>query len=277
MRIWQNPMDLEIFAKYKGSSDFWMTDGDGQVPNKKKEAFLAFLKDSGVVKFDKKASGDKFTKCLPTRLADVVFTLGYDSPSSWALMLVNLSYTPAYNWFVNNLNIGEVYTPDQIKLMLTNVMDGDAKGLGKRNVVDALKIVLTKTPLGKNKIFASFDAKEKKSSSGQETITLNSLQRVTWENPDPVVILFSLYRFAEECDGYYQFTLSRLLDHEIESNGISPTKLFGLSREQMEKILTGLSINYPDYINASFTLDLDNITLRAEKTSEDILGLYIGE
>jgi phosphoadenosine phosphosulfate reductase len=42
----------------------------------------------------------------------------------------------------------------------------------------------------------------------------------------------------------------------------------------MEKLLTGLSVNYPEYINASFTLDLDNITLRSEKTSQDVLTLF---
>ena len=42
----------------------------------------------------------------------------------------------------------------------------------------------------------------------------------------------------------------------------------------MEKILNGLTINYPDFINASFTLDLDNITLNSEKTSQDVLSLF---
>ena len=42
----------------------------------------------------------------------------------------------------------------------------------------------------------------------------------------------------------------------------------------MEKLLTGLSVNYPEFINASFTLDLDNITLREGKTSQDVLELF---
>ncbi len=105
-------------------------------------------------------------------------------------------------------------------------------------------------------------------------ITLNSFCRTTWENPDPKVVLYSLYKFAEKCGNYYQFTLSRLLDHTIESDGISPTEIFGLDRETMEKILNGLSVNYPDFISASFTLDLDNITLKSDKTSEDVLQLF---
>lgn len=101
-----------------------------------------------------------------------------------------------------------------------------------------------------------------------------TITRMSWQNPNPLVILYSLYKFAEACGDYYQFTLSRLLNHDIDSNGISPTEIFGLDRNQMEKILNGLTINYPDFINASFTLDLDNITLSSEKTSKDVLSLF---
>lgn len=59
-----------------------------------------------------------------------------------------------------------------------------------------------------------------------------------------------------------------------KTDGVSPTEIFGLDRNQMEKILNGLTINYPDFLNASFTLDLDNITLNSEKTSQDVLNLF---
>ena len=265
---------LDVFVKYKGNADFWEYNGDGLVPNKKKDAFLTFAKDAGLVEYNKKAVGDKYSKCLPTEFANLVFNYGADSEISWAMMLVNLVYTPAFNWFVYNLEFGTSYNPDSIRFLLSEVMDNDIKGLGKRNVVDSLKIFLSKTPLGKDNIFAFADVTEKITSNGTESITLNYLQRTTWQNPDPRVILYALYKFAEACGGYYQFTLSRLFNREIESDGVSPTDIFGLDQDQMQKILTGLSVNYPDMINASFTLDLDNITLRSEKTSQDVLRLF---
>lgn len=103
---------------------------------------------------------------------------------------------------------------------------------------------------------------------------LNSIMRTSWSDPDPKVILYSLYKFAENCGGYYQFSLTRLLNHSIESDGISPTEIFGLSRDTMEKILQGLAINYPEFISVAFTLDLDNINLKNAKTSEDVLELF---
>ena len=51
-------------------------------------------------------------------------------------------------------------------------------------------------------------------------------------------------------------------------------KMFGIEKDEMIRILNGLTINYPEYISASFTLDLDNITLRSDKSSTDVLELF---
>ena len=50
--------------------------------------------------------------------------------------------------------------------------------------------------------------------------------------------------------------------------------MFGIEKDEMIRILNGLTINYPEYISASFTLDLDNITLRSDKSSTDVLELF---
>lgn len=265
---------MSLYFRDKGNAEFWETDGHGEVPNKKKDAFLNFLKDAGMVSYDKTVAGSKYTKNVPTEFATTLFELGCDSPSVWAMMLCNLAYTPEFNWYIKSIAKYEVLSTDAFKLLLEEVMENDAKGLGKRNVSDAFKNILIKTPLGGTIGLGIADYIEKVSASGTETITLNSFYRSEWKNPEPLVILYSLFKFAEACGDYYQFTLSRLLNHDIDSDGISPTEIFGLDREQMEKILNGLSINYPDFINASFTLDLDNITLNCEKTSQDVLKLF---
>ena len=99
-----------------------------------------------------------------------------------------------------------------------------------------------------------------------------ALYRTGWQVPDERVILYSLYQFSEKCGNFKQFTLTRLLDTSIESEGISPTQIFGLNRDTMEKILNGLTFNYPDLIEARFTLGLDNITLKSDKSAEEILN-----
>jgi len=265
---------MATFFKHEGAESFWLSDGDGEVANKKKDAFLNFIKDADLVALDRNSQGDKYTKYKPTTIAKNLIKMGVDDISSWGIILANLVYTPQFNWYVKNIRMNQEYTQDKIRLLLEDVMENDGKGLGKRNVSDAIKIMMTKTPLGEEIGLGRCDYSEKTNSVGTEIITLNTLVRGSWEPPDPLVILYSLYKFAEACDGYYQFTISRLLNHDIESNGVSPIEIFGIGRDKMEQILNGLATNYPEFISVSFTLDLDNITLRSDKSSADVLALF---
>lgn len=269
---------LRVYFDYEGTSSFWKSDGDGEVPNKKKDAFLNFVKDAGLVDEDKSLKGKeyKYIKYKPNKFAEKMFSLGVDDESMWAYLMCNLVYaedSEEFRWFIKNIPISETSTPESIKLRLDEVMENDKSGLGKRNICDALKSFLIKTPFGKQLGLGSvIDYEEKVSSNGRETITLNYFVRGSWKNPDEKVILYALYKFAEACGNYRQFTLTRLLDTSVESAGISPTQIFGLNRETMEKILNGLTFNYPDLIEARFTLGLDNITLKSDKTANEILN-----
>lgn len=269
---------LRVYFDYEGTSSFWKSDGDGEVPNKKKDAFLNFVKDAGLVDEDKSLKGKeyKYIKYKPNKFAEKMFSLGVDDESMWAYLMCNLVYaedSEEFRWFIKNIPFSETSTPESIKLRLDEVMENDKSGLGKRNICDALKSFLIKTPFGKQLGLGSvIDYEEKVSSNGRETITLNYFVRGSWKNPDEKVILYALYKFAEACGNYRQFTLTRLLDTSVESAGISPTQIFGLNRETMEKILNGLTFNYPNLIEARFTLGLDNITLKSDKTANEILN-----
>ena len=269
---------LRVYFDYEGTSSFWKSDGDGEVPNKKKDAFLNFVKDAGLVDEDKSLKGKeyKYIKYKPNKFAEKMFSLGVDDESMWAYLMCNLVYaedSEEFRWFIKNIPFSETSTPESIKIRLDEVMENDKSGLGKRNICDALKSFLIKTPFGKQLGLGSvIDYEEKVSSNGRETITLNYFVRGSWKNPDEKVILYALYKFAEACGNYRQFTLTRLLDTSVESAGISPTQIFGLNRETMEKILNGLTFNYPDLIEARFTLGLDNITLKSDKTANEILN-----
>ncbi len=265
---------LDLYFQDNGSDEFWNSDGHGFVANKKKDAFLNFVKDAGLVNYNKANGGDKYTKNEANEFAEVLFRCGSDSDVTWALMLCNLAYTPEFNWFIKNVTPHENITPDRLKYMLEDVMENDTKGLGKRNISDAFKILLTQTPFGEVIGLGKCDYTEKTSANGNETIKLNSFYRDKWENPVPEVILYSLFKFAENCGDYYQFTLDRLLDHAVDSDGVSPTEIFNLDRDTMIKILNGLSINHPDFITAQFNLDLDTITLNADKSAGDVLQLF---
>ena len=210
--------------------------------------FKRFLRDAQLM--DK----DQFTET-----AQIIDNLGLDNLTSWAIILTNLSYTPQINWYITNLEMNERYSKDYTNSLL--IRDG-AKESWVNDVWSSFGRFLD---LPFNEVGMGIGEKEKR--------RFISLQRTPWVNPDSLAVLYSLYKFAEACGEYYQFTLSRLLNYDIESNGVSPTQIFGIEREKMQKILNGLSINYPEYITVSFTLDLDNITLNNEKKSSDVLKL----
>jgi phosphoadenosine phosphosulfate reductase len=94
---------------------------------------------------------------------------------------------------------------------------------------------------------------------------------------DSRVVLYGLFKFAEKCNGYKEFTLATLLNDSIDRDGISPTRIFGLDRTDMTPILLGLSAKYPEFITASFTHDLEKITLAEDKSSQDVLELFKGD
>jgi phosphoadenosine phosphosulfate reductase len=212
--------------------------------------FKRFLRDAELIE-----KGDRLTD-----LAKKIKQIGYEKPIVWAILLVNLSHTPEVNWFVTKTVPGESYTRESLMLMLQN--DG-VKVRGARSITGAYKRILA-LPFGKDVGLGFYT----------ETRKETNYTRTTWLSPDPRVILYSLYKFAEACGDYYAFTLSRLLNHDIESDGVSPTQIFGLGREEMQGLLIGLGVNYPEFIRVTFTHDLDNINLEREKSSLDVLSLF---
>ena len=193
----------------------------------------------------------------------------------WALIMINLvsnPNVPTFRWFLENCDLFETHDEEDLFNLLVPAFANDEKGHGKQNVIDSLKILFATTPLGLEQIVAQIDFTAKTTTRG-DTISLNSITRMPWYSPIPEVILYSLYKFAEACGDYHQFTLSYLMDETIERDGVSPTTIFGLDRDTMIRIINGLAINYPEFISASFSFDLDTITLRKEKKAEDVLDL----
>lgn len=211
--------------------------------------FKRFLKDAGL------QDGNGFTE-----FAQIIDKRGLEDKSSWALMLVNLAYTPQFNWFYKRVKMGETYSKEYTLNLL--VEDG-AKESWVADIWSSFTRIC-ELPFSKTG-FGEMEFEKKKATS---------LTRFPWVDPDGLTILYSLYKFAEACGDYKQFTLSRLMDTDIESDGITPVQLFGLDKETLSTLLKGLSANYPDYINVTFTLNLDNITLRDDKNSKDVLTLF---
>lgn len=232
---------------------FWTDNGLG---SQMITSLSAFLKHAGISERKK-----------ITQFGELIAQIGDSSPITWALIVCNLAYTPQFMWWIKNIDFNHVYLHSEIDEMLKELMITDNS---RKNIISAYKNIYKSNPVLSYELGIGIVTVETK---GRNTYLVNA-SRSTWKNPNPTVILYSLYKFAEACDGYYQFTLSRLLDFDVDSDGISPAQIFGLDRAVMEQLLTGLNINHPEFITAQFNLDLDTITLNADKTSKDVLELF---
>lgn len=210
------------------------------------DMFRRFLRDAGLNE-----------KNHFTEFAELIDDLGWDTDTALGLVLVNLAMeNPQIAWYINNMNIGYFYERSQIEEML---MALDVKPKDAKSIVKAYKRIV-ETPFGTNLNFGF--------------VSDDDMVRSKCSISDNRVVLYSLYKFAEKCNIDKEFNLSYLYDETVERDGISPVRIFGLyDEEELKSILLGLSAAYPSFINATFTNDLQTISLR-DKTSEDVLDLF---
>ena len=248
-------IEYDWVADYFSKGDnFWEDNGLGinKIKNMK-----SFLSDAGAT-VPKKNTMSPFGK----KIADI----GIATEAAWGLLVSNLVYTSEFNWWVMNIKPGQTYTPTQLVSMLSEQVTSENS---QKHIVSAYKNIFASNEiLGRTLGLGVCTLKE-----GSSNRVLLDIRRGSWREPDPRVILYSLYKFAEKC-GTYQFRLSTLMDDTIERDGISPTRIFGLDRDTMISKLNGLTVNYIEFIDASFTLGLETITLRSEKTPDDVLALF---
>lgn len=201
------------------------------------------------------------SKNVITDFGNLLKKIGSNDIVCWAFILVNLSYNSRiFRWYFANVDINKEYETNDLVFML-----GEEHSLSTRkNAIQSLKETFKTSKIGVEIGVGNYTLKGK---------NMVSITRNKWNNPNPIVILYSLYKFAEMSEQYYSFTLNELLNDSDERIGISPSKLFGIEEEELKKILQGLSLDYPEYISVNFSKDLDNIDLNRNIKSIDTLKL----
>ncbi|MEO1785145.1 phosphoadenosine phosphosulfate reductase family protein [Thermodesulfobium sp. 4217-1] len=229
---------------FEHQSDFLENNTLGRV---QKPFYKRFLKDANLVKNNE-----------ATAFAKLGAVLTWDTDVFLGFMFINLvTNNPQFAWYIHEMDIGRAYRRIELENSLT------ASGQSKDNIssiINAFKR-LTETPFGTILHFGYITDD-------------GDLVRTKCSISDLRVALYGLFKFAEKCNNYKEFTLATLLNDSIERDGISPTRIFGLERDEMKPILLGLSAKYPEFISSSFTHDLEKISLTEDKTSSDVLNLF---
>ncbi len=239
---------LKIF--FDDAKNFWT---NGRLGKDMYVSFDVWGKESGLLDKDKKPSAN-FEK---------LSSLGADNAKVWGYIFVNLAYNSnLVNLFVKSCGFNEPYD----KNFLAEMFGDDYSDTSKRNALGALKNFLRASPVGEE--FGQGVCEVK----GNAVV---SVTRTAWQNPEPLVILFSLYNFAEHAENLHSFTLTELLDDRDDREALSPKILFGLDEEILRPFLQGLANDYPDFIRVDFNKGIqENIFLNKEKTSEDAFQLF---
>ena len=207
--------------------------------------FKRFLRDAGLIEKE---------KC--TSFCNLICKIGWENDFALGLMLTNLAYDNAqFEWYIQNMDIGIYYDTNEIK---EHLLAAEMKERAAKSIVKSFSRIVG-TPFGTALNFGFVDG--------------NDMVRTKCHMSDKRVFLYALYRFVERCNLNCEFNVSYLLDESVERDGVSPVRLFGIyEEEEVRTILLGLSARYPEFINATFTNDLQSISLR-DKTAADVLGL----
>lgn len=211
------------------------------------DMFRRFLRDAGL--------NDKNHF---TQFAELIDGIGWETDTALGLIIVNLAMeNPQIAWYINNMDIGVFYERSKIEEMLISL---DVKPKDAKSIAKSYKRIV-ETPFGTVLNF------------GYVTDD-NDMVRTKCSISDNRVVLYALFKFAEKCNLDKEFNVSYLYDETVERDGVSPVRIFGLyDEEELKSILLGLSAAYPEFINATFTNDLQTITLR-DKTSQDVLNMF---
>lgn len=228
-------------------------DANGQLGKEMFPAFKNWSKHGGLL--------DK--KNLPLEVVDKFIPLGADSLKVWSCIFVNLAYNSnLINLFVKSCDFNE---PRDNNFLL-KMFGSSHSDTTKKNALKALKSTLRNSPIGDKLGQGICELK------GNVVV---SITRTAWKNPEPLVILYSLYQFAEHADNLHSFTLTDLLADCDDRQALSPKILFGLNEEVLRPLLQGLANDYPDFIRVDFNRGIqENIFLNKDKSATDVIQLF---
>lgn len=235
---------------FEDSSNFWTNDRMGTHMFK---SFEKWGKEAQII--------DAKNNLVPS--IEKLVDLGADNAILWGYIFANISYNSSIiNWYVRNALFDNVYQSSDLQIMLGD----EYSETTKKNALSALKDTIKSSPIGWMLGQGECEMKGK---------IVTSIRRVGWQEPEPLVILYTLYLFAEHCEGgNYNFTLSDLYNDSDERVALSPKAIFGTNENTLKSIMQGLANNYNEFISVDFNKGImENVYLNREKNAIDVLNL----
>lgn len=179
----------------------------------------------------------------------------------WELIYIGLcDNSEICSWFHSAIDFNRSYTREEMDIILQDSYP-ELKDRTLRNPFNSLLNTFKESPLGTT-IPVGVLGKE------QNKVTLI---RQPHNNISLEGLAYSLYRYAER-KKRYSLTVSEFYD-ENQTEGIY--RQFGISKETLESLLLSLQEESNHVLRVELNMGLDNIILREDLTSVDILKLML--
>lgn len=214
-----------------------------QLPN-----FVKWLVQAGIL--------DNTKNKQITKLGKQLAELYLDSPETvWQIIWINLCYdSPIAKWYKEKIEWGREFTQSDIEELL----HVDYPELGMKtihNILYALFRTFRESPIG---------------SMGQlEPISKQKFRKISSVELTKSAVVYSLYKYSESRN----VKSLRVKDLFIPENPYGIYKEFGISKGEFESLLRSLNSDVNRLLIAELNMGLDNITLRDDIKSDDVLDL----
>lgn len=179
----------------------------------------------------------------------------------WEIIWINLAYnSEMVFWFDNNVAFSRLYSKEEIEAIMLDTLDQYSPSV-RKNALGSFQNTMTTSPLGTELKLCEIRKEKSKP----------YFMRNPYDNLSLVATAYSIYRYAEKNDRH-SLALSEFY-HENQKEGIY--RQFGISRDALERKLRSLQEEDNHVLSVELNMGLDNIILRDDLTSLDILKMLL--
>lgn len=215
--------------------------------------FTNWLRDAGIVN----PTGKDITeigKLLSDKFAN-------SSVLVWEILWINLNQNSEIcAWYSANAEYERLYSKDELEKILEETLPQYSSSV-RKNAFGALQNTFVTSPIGA----------ELKIGIVSKVNNKPMIIRKAHNDLSLVATAYSLYRYAEKT-GRYSLTVSEFYNPE-QREGI--VRQFGIERDAFEQNLRSLEQDNNHVLRSELKMGLDNIILRDDLKSEDILKLLL--
>lgn len=232
---------------------FFENDEHGINKENQMNPFLNWMRDSDILKTDSKditEIGQLFAE-----------SYAFKAEKIWEIIWINLTCNSEMcSWYSYSIGFNKPYTKAEVEMLMETSLSMYSSSV-RKNALGSLQNAFVSSPLGE-KLSVGLITKE----NNKPVFNRNPFNEISL-----CAVAYSLFRYAER-QKRYSLTVSEFYD-ENQKEGIY--RQFGISRDTFGRLLLSLQEESNHVLRAELNMGLDNIILRDDLKSIDILKMML--